>query len=323
MNLTLIFSHQQIRVQALAVNPLLSCKSWVPFLRPNYYYYDYTKQIYCAHHLLVIQDVEDQEVASPTAPSTSAPPTKKRNRPAHNISIACSFCREKRSKCSGEHPCSNCAKRNLQCVYPETSRRKRQKTSEHPNALATAVNQALVLAMPMGQNETPSDNSKFLAGQIDYWRELYLQQKIMSDILWQRSYAGDMSLVSENEVVTKYQRTTQAHFVSSYPNNAICSVAFLKFVLPMSTNFNFSRVFGPLRNTNVHLNSSLTTTTTQVEEFCDILDWHVVMSTGALLCGQLQASRPFIEKSQEVAKILLLETAPSLRAPYVRWHSLE
>ncbi|KAL5042077.1 hypothetical protein BDW71DRAFT_200866 [Aspergillus fruticulosus] len=38
--------------------------------------------------------------------------------------IACTACRERKIKCSGEQPCRYCTKRNLQCVVPENSKRK-------------------------------------------------------------------------------------------------------------------------------------------------------------------------------------------------------
>ncbi|KAL3486313.1 hypothetical protein BJX62DRAFT_228833 [Aspergillus germanicus] len=38
--------------------------------------------------------------------------------------IACTACRERKIKCSGEQPCRYCTKRNLECVVPENSKRK-------------------------------------------------------------------------------------------------------------------------------------------------------------------------------------------------------
>ncbi|KAG8901807.1 hypothetical protein FRB99_005091 [Tulasnella sp. 403] len=40
--------------------------------------------------------------------------------------IACNFCRDRRKKCSAERPtCSNCHRRGVECVYPETPRARR------------------------------------------------------------------------------------------------------------------------------------------------------------------------------------------------------
>ncbi|KAJ9491408.1 hypothetical protein VN97_g1838 [Penicillium thymicola] len=48
-----------------------------------------------------------------------------------NVSLACTECRKKRSKCSGATPCTTCVTEGRQCLYdPARDRRRRAHTAE-------------------------------------------------------------------------------------------------------------------------------------------------------------------------------------------------
>lgn len=47
---------------------------------------------------------------------------------------ACGYCRAKKIKCSGTHPCVVCEKHSLECVYPEHQSRKRKDKSNSASA---------------------------------------------------------------------------------------------------------------------------------------------------------------------------------------------
>ncbi|RCK63310.1 TY1 enhancer activator [Candida viswanathii] len=56
-------------------------------------------------------------------------------------STSCNLCRTIKRKCDGNTPCSNCAKRNQDCVYPDVDKRKKRYSIEYISSLENS-NQA-------------------------------------------------------------------------------------------------------------------------------------------------------------------------------------
>ncbi|KAI2669309.1 transcriptional regulator family: Fungal Specific TF [Penicillium roqueforti] len=59
--------------------------------------------------------------------SQSGPPANKRSK----LSLACTECQKKKTKCSGTTPCTRCATEAYQCIYdPKSDRRRRTYAAE-------------------------------------------------------------------------------------------------------------------------------------------------------------------------------------------------
>ncbi|KAJ5883459.1 uncharacterized protein N7473_010345 [Penicillium subrubescens] len=58
-----------------------------------------------------------------------------------NISLACTECQRKKTKCSGTTPCTRCATSAQQCLYDETSDRRRKEYTAGLLKFHTALRQ--------------------------------------------------------------------------------------------------------------------------------------------------------------------------------------
>jgi len=85
----------------------------------------------------------------PYADDKSVNPTgRKAKRPSHLITQACDFCKRRHMKCDGNHPCSQCHKRQQECLYSQRKKRgpkpKSQKVAKQPVVKTTPVETPLV-----------------------------------------------------------------------------------------------------------------------------------------------------------------------------------
>ncbi|CAG8908856.1 unnamed protein product [Penicillium egyptiacum] len=74
-----------------------------------------------------------------------------------NVSVACTECREKRTKCSGAMPCAKCTAKGCQCIYDPDSDRRRK-----PCSKSLALRQALLYTVLKLRSGNVNDVRTFL-----------------------------------------------------------------------------------------------------------------------------------------------------------------
>ncbi|KAJ5808870.1 hypothetical protein N7474_010139 [Penicillium riverlandense] len=98
-------------------------------------------------------------------------------RKRRNVSLACTECRQKKTKCSGTTPCANCTAKGCQCIYDQSSDRRRKSYSREPSTLR----QALLYAVVKLRSGTPDNVKSFILKirslQTDRDGELFLLQE--------------------------------------------------------------------------------------------------------------------------------------------------
>ncbi|CDM38396.1 Zn(2)-C6 fungal-type DNA-binding domain [Penicillium roqueforti FM164] len=91
-----------------------------------------------------------------------------------NVSLACTNCRQKRTKCSGALPCANCKAKLCQCIYDPSSDRRRKSYSIESSALRQALLYTVVKLRSRARDEVKTFISKIRSLQTDRDGENFL-----------------------------------------------------------------------------------------------------------------------------------------------------
>ncbi|KAH7013830.1 fungal-specific transcription factor domain-containing protein [Ilyonectria destructans] len=70
--------------------------------------------------------------------------------------LACEYCRIKKAKCSGTHPCGNCTDHNEPCVFPERRRRSRKRKEREQDMEDRLARMEVLLRTATQSNSTES-----------------------------------------------------------------------------------------------------------------------------------------------------------------------
>ncbi|CAG8536241.1 16207_t:CDS:1 [Dentiscutata erythropus] len=96
--------------------------NYTDYFNINHYNYNYNPGIPC-----LIQNIQTGMPSQGSQPKKHSDPEKKTR---FYVKQACTNCRAKKEKCSGEEKCSNCIRRNKECIYVSSGKKRGPKPKE-------------------------------------------------------------------------------------------------------------------------------------------------------------------------------------------------
>ncbi|KAJ5751413.1 uncharacterized protein N7511_008378 [Penicillium nucicola] len=99
-----------------------------------------------------LRPLRPREKGSSSQSQIPRPSVEKRQ----NVSLACTECRQKRTKCSGTTPCANCTAKGCQCIYGSDRRRKSHSIE------SSILHQALLYTVVKLRSRNPDNVKSFI-----------------------------------------------------------------------------------------------------------------------------------------------------------------